>query len=361
MAVRERFFLNLISFFMGVASLGCAGPMSPFGAFSLFKNKSSSNEILTGQTKRAARVRFTPERQVLHTSSTFSVIIEDPEGVPEDFRFSVKYNGLDVTKEFLSHAVVQSLDPLNQQIKLTTKNLRLLAARDNFLTVSYWRKSETQPVTAQYLPPVCSAYTSGRTVLTVPEFEPSMAILQMINLHATSKKLNPYFVAALVAQESSFDSQALSMSKALGLTQVTAGGEGEVIKHFQDWPRYPGVSEMPLPLLKLAIMGGRIHAGNEWRLDPSLSIQGGVEYLAYINEYWNRPEKRAQVQRSLGPSDSALSEVVLASYNSGAARVSEALDRSGPGYLKDEQLGEANKYVRRVVSYCDHFENQEER
>ena len=342
-----------------IFSMGCAGPMSPFGALPLFQTKSVEDQK-AGLSKSRARVRFTPDRQVLHGSTSFSVIIEDPQGVPEDFKLVVSYNGKDVTKSFLSHAKQTSLDPLNHEIKLTTKHLRLLPAQDNRVQVSYWRTTQEQSAVSQYMPPSCSAFASNQMVFSIPDFDPPLVTLQLINQNAQRKNLNPYFVAALVAQESSFDPRALSRGKALGLTQVTSMGESEIIKSFETWPRYPGLASIPLPLLKIAIMSGRIHSGNEWRLDPAHSIEGGVEYLSYLSEFWNRPEKHAQIVRALGPAESALSEVVLASYNSGASRVGEALERNGSRWLQDDELGEARKYVRRIVSYCDHFEHGED-
>lgn len=341
--------------------------MTPFGATGAL-GPSPAEEISplqgTSLTKRQARVRFSPDHQVLHGPSDFAVIIEDPEGVPDNFRLQVSYNGVDVTRAFRSQAQIVAGDPLRQQVRLVAKHLRLPSTGDNKVEVAYWRNPERStantPVVAQYMPPICSAFVANNMVLTLPDFEPPQSTIQLINRHAMDKKLNPFFVAALVAQESSFNPKALSPSRAMGLTQVTPLGEGEIIRRFTDWPRYPGASEMSFPILKLAVLGGQIHAGNEWRLDPSLSIQGGVEYLSYLGEYWNRPDKRAQIERKLGPSETALSEVLLASYNSGASRVAEALERSGDKYLQDEQLFEANKYVRRVVSYCDHFENQED-
>lgn len=345
-------------------ALGCVGPMTPFGATSSFGPKPATEMTApkaTWMDKRRARVRFSPDRQVLHGPSPIRVIIEDPEGVPEDFHLQISYNGVDVTQSFLAQAETLVQDPLRHELRLTAKNLRLPSDRDNQIKVIYWRDREAGGmVTSQYLPPVCSAYASNQMLLTLPDFAAPLSTIQLINQHAFRKHLNPYFVAALVAQESGFDATAISRNRAMGLTQVTPLGESEVIKRFASWPRYPGASEMSFPVLKLSVLGGQIHAGNEWRLDPALSIQGGVEYLSYLSEYWQRPDKRAHLERKLGPSETALSEVILASYNSGASRVYDALEREGANYLQDLELMEANRYVRRVVSYCDYFAHQEE-
>lgn len=339
---------------------GCAGPMSPFGSFPLNQHKASWLEKPVSVTRSRARVRFSPEHQVLHGPANFSVVIEDPEGIPENYKLAINYNGMDVTQTFLSHAQVLSMDPLNHEIRLFTKDFRLLPSRENLVQVAYYRDGVEKSATAQYQPPICSAFTANQMVFSVPEFDPPLSVLQLINQTAQKKNLNPFFVAALVAQESSFNPHALSSTKALGLTQVTSLGESEIMRRVEYWPRYPGIDLIPYPLLKLSILSGRIHSGNEWRLDPALSIEGGVEYLSYLSEYWKKADKRSQVEKKLGPSETALSEVMLASYNSGATRVGEALRSDGPKWLQNQELGEARNYVRRIVSYCDHFEHGDE-
>lgn len=341
--------------------VGCAGPMTPFGAVSLSQSKAAAVEDSGAALSTApASIRFSPERQFLHGPTTFSVTIDDPNGVAEEPKILVSYNGLDMTRQFLAHAQSNALDPDRRVVKLTTHHLRLLPVRENRVKIAYWPTGESKPIVAMYQTPICSAFESNQMIFTVPEFDPPLSVLESINQDAASHKLNPYFVAALVAQESGFDPQALSHNKALGLTQVTSLGEAEIIKRNEDWPRYPGLDEMPLPVLKLAIISGTIHSGNEWRLDPARSIEGGIEYLTYLGEYWSRPDKRHEIETRMGPSDTALSEVMLASYNSGAARVSDAFLRSGRNWLQDDSLTEARRYVRRVVSYCDHFEHGEE-
>lgn len=349
--------LLIVSLLAGYV-VGCAGPTTPFGALALRAGKALSLDFEKAEETQA-RVRFLPERQVLHAAADFQVILEDPKGIPNDFYLSVSYNGLDVSQEFLANAKRSSSDSANRQVNLTTKSVRFLPSRENKIQVTYRRAKGEKSVIAHYLPPACSVLANNQMLFTIPEFDPPSVVLQLINQQAARKNFNPYFVAALVAQESSFDPRAVSRNKALGLTQVTTLGESEIIKNKSAWPRYPGLDEMSLPFLKLAIMNGRIHSGNEWRLNPALSIEGGVDYLQYLFEYWNRPDKRAQIERKLGPSENVFSEVLLASYNSGAARVGEVLERRGDKWLQDEVLGEAQKYVHRVVSYCDHFEHRE--
>ena len=330
--------------------------MSPFGPMnhlSLNAKKALSQMITFADDD--SRIHFSPQRQVLHGPTSFSITIEDEEGVPEDFELSVLFNGDEVGPEFLRQAKRTYLDPLRRQVRLSTKHLRLLPEKENVIYVSYKRTPASAAVVSQYQPPTCSAFETVRELSSLPDFSPNPKVLKAINRYSGERQFNPYFVAGLIAQESSFDPRALSSGRALGLTQITSLGEGEVIKRFQDWPRNPAVADMSLPMLRLAILRGQVHSGNEWRLNPDLSIRGGVEYLSYISDYWNKTDKRAQIFKSLGDSDLALSEVMLASYNSGPARVSEALERRGPDWLRDQELNEARKYVRRVNSYCEHF------
>ena len=47
--------------------------------------------------------------------------------------------------------------------------------------------------------------------------------------------------------------------------------------------------------------------------------------------------------------------MILASYNSGSARVKNIIQEKGDEWLKDPALQEAFKYVNKVSSFCFHF------
>lgn len=85
-----------------------------------------------------------------------------------------------------------------------------------------------------------------------------------------------------------------------------------------------------------------------------------MEYLMYLRDYWSRPDKKQYVSEHLGEGEDHLSEVVLASYNSGATRVFQAIEKRGKKWLEDRELKAARRYVRRVVSYCDFFSQGDE-
>jgi soluble lytic murein transglycosylase-like protein len=183
-------------------------------------------------------------------------------------------------------------------------------------------------------------------------------ILKTIEKLAGEHKINPSFLAGLIAQESAFDHRAISWARAIGLTQITKLAEQEVSKFYSHWPRYDGLDSLSLPILKTMIITGQINAHNEWRLNPQMSIRGGLTYLTLLSNYWRRPENFARIVAQFKDPEEGFSQVILASYNSGFTRVGSALDRKGQNWIKENELKEARKYVSRILSYCYHFSHQ---
>ncbi len=353
---------------------GCAGPTTPFGAVPLKKSAIPSlpqddeeddddrmvASVQDPKNYAHPRIVFSPKRQLLHDKAKFSLIIEDPQGIPKDFEIMVIYNGIDVTKKFLSQASASYEGHSTTRMRLTMYNLRILPNRENRIDVVYWRTHNATSTFARYMPPYCDAF-KAMPVVTTGTFREGQPFIETISRYALDKRFNPSFVTGLIAQESGFNTKAVSHAKALGLTQVTPLGEAEIVKDNANWPRYPNIAGMPSPILKMNVMAGKINGSNEWRLDPSLSIQGGVEYLKYLNEYWRRPQAFSTISGNFRDTNLALSQLILASYNSGPTRVFNALQRHGKRWLHDgEDLDEARKYVGRVTSYCDYFAHGEE-
>ena len=348
--MRLRLGLVLI---LSLLLLGCAGPTTPFGALNGFGEKVKEIARYLGLRGSQATISFAPGRQLLHDRANFEAVIEDPKGIPPQHRVTLTYNGMDMTHTYLRFAKRTYLDQQSRRMKLTLSDFRLPAKRDHHILLTYWRDAKSAPVSQEYEPPVCPPFEMARQLASVPKFPAPSEVIESINTHANQGRFNPYLIAGLIAQESSFNPLAVSPSKALGLTQITSMGAAEIAE--SHWPRFTGLEEMSALEVRLAIYKGEISADNEWRLNPELSVQGGVSYLAYLYKYWDRPDKRAQLESLFGELDPNLSEIILASYNSGATRVSRAIDRHGKDWLKDQELNEARKYVRRVVSYCDHF------
>lgn len=352
-------FVTLLAF--SALLTACAGPMSPFGAINnLIHNKAANAEADEDRGDGRVKISFTPERQVLHEATSFRVKIEDPDGVPKGSIIKVIYNGVDVTQAFTRQAERKYHNSDTRFLYLTVPKLRIRVDSENKIRFSYQRTPRSLPISVAYQPPQCQAFQNTRGVASVAEFDPPDIYLKWINEQARQNQINPHFLAGLIAQESGFDPFALSRKLALGLTQITSQGEAEVLKQREDWPRYPGLDSLSFPEIRLAILYGRINSKNEWRLNPALSIEGGATYVAYLGNYWNRPDKKEQLAIARAISDTALSEIILASYNAGPTRVSQALHQKGKYWLEARELKETRKYVRRVVSWCDTLSHRED-
>lgn len=342
--------------------VGCAGPTTPFGAkpVSQFFNNVKRALSRGPANENAPSIQFSPHRQVLHGRSRFTITIEDLAGIQKDFRLQVNYNGVDMTNTFLAQAHLNREN--EKKLRVTFPNLRLPATKDHDIEVVYWHsldESET-PLSRHYGKPECFAF-KPEPVKNTGEFKNVDRIVRLLNQVARDEKVNPSFIAGLIAQESGFDSRAVSSAKAIGLTQVTSLGEAEFIDDYKHWPRFPELSDMSAPIVKLNILTGTINSENEWRLDPKLSISGGVAYIEYLDNYWRRPEAMSMVSSHYTNPEDVLTSLILASYNSGAARVSNALRKYGKNWLSVEsELSEARKYVNRVTSFCDYFSNGED-
>jgi hypothetical protein len=147
----------------------------------------------------------------------------------------------------------------------------------------------------------------------------------------------------------------VSWAKAIGLTQITDLAAEHVRNKHPQWPQYESIRKMSAPLVKAKILTGAIHASNEWRLDEEKSIEGSIDYIEYIKSYWQISENNSLLRDNMLDNPVAVSDVILASYNSGPARVKKNLRQLGRRWLEADDLYEARRYVARVRSFCHHF------
>lgn len=206
--------------------------------------------------------------------------------------------------------------------------------------------------------PECSLYEHLK-VNTTGRFDVSQQILTKIAAWSKEHEINPSLVTGLVAQESGFDPQAVSWAKAIGLTQVTPIGDLEISRYEPNWPRSEKINRLPAGLVKTMIQVGKITSKDDWRLDPELSIRGGLTLLEYFERYWRMKMNFSRLEATFPHPEEVFTPVVLASYHSGAARVKRAINESGRQFLDAVYLKEAKKYVNRVSSYCYHFAERE--
>jgi hypothetical protein len=334
---------------------GCAGPTTPLGAPWATNESETRNGPLAYISSlfkiEQAEIRFYPRRQNLHGPHPFTILIHDPAGVKSNFHLIVRHNGLEVTPSFLRQAQVT----INgKDLRIHVPLVRLPADRDNLIEVIYMDSY------ARYESPRCNAFSRELPLVGAPGFNTDPRLLEIIRRISRLHGFSPAFTAALIAQESGFNPRTVSWAKAIGLTQVTPLAEDEIVSGNSTWPRYPGINELPALFVKALVVSGNANRSNEWRLDSELSIHGGLTFAELLARRWSAPDSLARLKQQFADPDDALTRLVLASYNSGFARVNGAQSRLGPNWLSAPELREARKYVNRITSYCDQFSEQEQ-
>lgn len=361
----------------------CAGPMDPFGATPIFEStmkglqlqSSSEATLAVAPTKfqgrspasaSTASIEFYPPRKIWHRSFDLSVTVRDEMGIDENSKVNFFYDGEDVTNRIVSYARSHYSND-SKQVRFTIPAFRLLPQQDRALVVTYTKldpMGNDQFFGKVYEEPSCPIRNlqTLTTETNLKGFQASDRLINHIRILSTFNQMNPALVAGLIAQESSFDPHAVSSAKALGLTQITAPAETHILEDLgaraATWPRYPGLREMNPLRIRALIALGRINATNEWRLADERSIQGGISYLKYIQQYWS--SFTPLVDRSLASlatedKQDEMVNLILASYNSGPYRVRKNLDQHGTKWLEAKNLAEAKKYVHNVKSYCYDF------
>lgn len=341
---------------------GCAGPATPLGAvWALTPGQARAtdemDEARNAPKGLLPKIRFSPRRQILHGPSRVRVVIEDDTvSNLADSRFLVHYNGLDISRTFLLRSRI-TYDSHRKRILIDNPRVELAATSDHFIEVAY-QDPRGRFAYARYKPPRCNAFRAI-PVLRLGQFWEHRSQAELIERISRAKGLNPAFATGLVAQESGFNPAAVSSAKALGLTQVTPPAEAEVLRMYEGWPQYPGLNDQTVSQLRYLVDSGVVNERNEWRLDEELSVRGGLQYITLLSKRWSTPELLARIQALFPDPEVARTQLILASYHSGFARVADALARDGKDWLADPELTEARRYVNRVFSFCNFFSERE--
>jgi soluble lytic murein transglycosylase-like protein len=285
----------------------------------------------------------------LHRTSDFVLKFNVKNKPIPDSQIKVTYNNKDVTKTFLKSTTVQKSADKSVQYAFNKLNLRPDKRHNiNF----YWRPNDFSVYSRiSYLPPVCFLEDDFALVSTVP-FRPAKSIINSINNTAKEQQLNPSLLAGLIAQESGFKPNKVSLAKAVGLTQITPIAEEEIKKIRPEWPSESLMDDLDFMTINQLVSHKVINQTQDWRLDPDHAIEGGALYLNYLVSYWKSEENRKLLSEYPNIS---LTSVVLASYNSGLIRVKNKIKANGDQWLESYDLKEAFKYVNSVSSYCYHF------
>lgn len=350
----------------------CAGPMSPFGAKTLPPMVASSalieaSEQLTQAPGRSiasvpaagegASIEFWPNYRMHHASQNLSVTIYDPLGVTVGHELKFLYGDEDVTALWQRYAHKEFKDD-GKTLTLTMAKIRFLAGLDKRFVVAYRQNHNSAYTIAKLQRPICPLYELAG--IRNPEaFAKSRHIIGAIERESIKEGINPNLLAGLVAQESGYNPRAVSIARAIGLTQVTDAASEHVRHKIENAVSFRGIEQMSYPEIMMRIYSGEINASNEWRLNPKQSIVGGLHYLNFLREYWkseNSARQLAEVFKEHIPWE----DIILASYNSGPYRVKTSLQSHGKNWIYHPKLKEARKYISKVRSYCHSFSQTNE-
>lgn len=350
---------------------GCAGPTSPFGGIHSFSKVEGDlaairngaptwKERLNNLLESAPQIKIEPTRQVLHQSHDIRVRIYDPLGIPTQSELQVFYGGYNVGNQLVSR-ISREWSPDRHSLIITYEDVRIPSHQNQSIEFLYKRNQEERAFVQALRPPVC-AFRDQWDVRSTGKFQTSKELLHTLHTVSEREQWNPSLVAGLIAQESAFNARAVSYAKAIGLTQITPIADQELQKFFPTWPRSPLINRHPAGVIKSYAESGKINPQNDWRVDPTKSIEGSLRLLEIMQGFWKMKSNRILLEEALkSDMETEKWNVLLASYHSGPERVRRALVELGPQYLQSSELNGARVYVKKVQSFCFHFAHEEER
>ena len=331
----------------------CAGPTNPFGGDILISENFQISQLASRSiSDENIQISLSPDKQYYNSPYDLSIKINDPNFDLKRFRYELVYNHKKINRWLKTEEIHLPKKP-SDPVEIRFKNLSLLPGNMNQISFLYYPTGSTHPLVHKLEVPQCLKELAA-TQLNISPFKVSNSIKDNIQQIAKKYTYNPSLIAALIAQESSFNIHALSVAKALGLTQITPLAHREIAQVKPAWKIYPKFNQLTYPMLKYHLSTNAMNPKNEWRLDPEKSIEGGVIYLEYLENYWSSPEK-SQLLKQTFNDVIPMTDILLASYNSGAYRVKTAIQSKGKEWLLAKELLEARKYVMNIKSYCYAF------
>lgn len=330
--------------------VSCAGPTTPFGGDVFI----SEEFTIKGEnaTNHDVVMSVSPDRQYYNSPYDLKLKIKDPNFRIDNFRYEVIYNNKRLNRWFKAEEIEIPSDK-SKPVIVSFKNLSILPGNINKISFLYYPVGSNLPLIHHLEVPECYQDIKNNN-LSIAPFKVKKRLKDNITTISEKYGYNASLVAALIAQESSFNPHALSFAKALGLTQVTPLAHTEIIKYKPEWKIYPRFTSLPYLNLKSKVGSNEINSKNDWRLDQKKSIEGGILYLNYLNDYWGTPEKQ-EILSEVFSQDIPKTDILLASYNSGAYRVKKSIMKNKKDWLFDDSLNEARKYVMNIKSYCYAF------
>ncbi len=352
--------LALVTALGGSALTACVGPTTPLGAVDepfVAASAPPAAAPTTDVTRERPRIVLDPPVQRVHGPYTLRATVTDPgRARPAPEQVHVFYNGEEVSRAARLQFRAEYRPGAEQAppaLVLSFPQLRLGVLEDHHIELTY-DAADGATVAVLHPFPAAPQLADQEPVASTDPFDASPEVLAAIEEAGRALGVNTALLAALIAQESSFDPYALSKARALGLTQVTHLAEADIVRNFQDWPRYPGISRLSRRKLRRLIPSA-INGSNEWRLDPVKSVWGGAYYLAHLQRRLATEDNLALVRLAGGNAEQVAVEASLAAYNSGLNRVLYMLSKHGPAWLDQRATREAKRYVRKILSYYGTF------
>jgi hypothetical protein len=191
-------------------------------------------------------------------------------------------------------------------------------------------------------------------------------------------RINPNFVAALMAKESGFDPRATSGVPANGIAQMThvADLDLRIISRdapafrwmhdeVQRWPRTPAVHDSAARESRTdsLLARGVVSARTEYLFDPRLAQRASLFWLRILGTIWTEDEwpgqygalARGKLAKGSTLGEQDLLALVTVSYNQGHPYVADLVQRYGRDWTSHLNA-EAADYLERITRYTGIFQ-----
>jgi hypothetical protein len=343
--------MHLVIILLLILFTSCAGPHHPFGADFFITNEYSVSNFRSVAMHESLQFESEPVQKIYHTPFNLKIKIKSTKRISDKFRYDIIYNKQRVDQWWKNESITISDDKTEAMVEF--KDLSFIPGIKNDVEFHFYADQYSAPIIFRFNEPHCPLEKQKGLGHLGSFNNQANHYLAVINQIGDDYVMNPSLLAALVAQESSFNPFAISWAKAIGLTQITPLANRDILQIKQEWQSHPSIENSAYPILKYKIKRGSLNAKNDWRLDPEKSLEGGAIFLKELEKYWQQEQHQSLLKSTF--TQIPYEDIILASYNSGAYRVKKNIIKHREQWLWSNELNEARKYVMNIKSYCHHF------
>ena len=149
-------------------------------------------------------IDFNPSRQNFHGAFDFKIYIRDELGIHPEHMLKIYYNDVEISQSQYKN-FVKATHTDGKGYTLTHYDFRLPVNTIHEIKALYWRDQKTSPLIKSFDEPYCDLQSKSRQIASMGSFSKHYHTFQMIRSVANEQKINPNFIAAIVAKESSFN------------------------------------------------------------------------------------------------------------------------------------------------------------